>query len=99
MTLPAIASILEINQNVLAVEQEMQPLVYMLYHTYEMASGFEESKLIGAYSSEAMAEEALEQVRSKDPDGFLITPMRLDQTGWVDGFSSAPDVDENGREI
>jgi hypothetical protein len=82
----------------------MQPLVYMLYHTYEKASGFEESKLIGAYSSEEKAEEALQQVRSKAgfrdyPDGFLITPMRLDQTGWVDGFSSMPDVDENGREI
>ena len=35
----------------------MQPVVYMLWHSYEMDSGVEESKLIGVYSSEERAKE------------------------------------------
>lgn len=77
----------------------MQPVVYMLWHTYEMDSGEEESKLIGVYSSEERAKEALEQIRAQPgfrdhPEGFLVDETRLDLTSWVSGFSSAPDADE-----
>lgn len=78
----------------------MQPKIYLLWHTYAADSGDEDHKLIGVYSSEARAKEALEQVRSQPgfrdhPDGFGIYESSLDWTGWRGGFSAPPDADED----
>ena len=80
----------------------MQPEIYLLWHTYAADSGDEDHKLIGVYSSEARAQEALEQVRSQPgfrdhPDGFGIYESRLDSTGWQGGFSARPDPDDQGE--
>lgn len=64
--------------------------VYLLYHIHE-ADEFEDSKLIGIYSSHELAEEAKERVKNKPgfidfPDEFSIFPHELNRDGWVDGF-------------
>ena len=69
--------------------------VFMLWHVYELRddSGIhEEEKLIGVFSSEANAQEAIEQ--GKEKEGFRDLPLRcfeihqtkVDQVGWKDGF-------------
>ena len=77
----------------------MKTPLYLLWHTYEKESGVEESKLIGVYSSEARAKEALEQVRVQPgfrdhPEGFEIYEDELDMTDWREGFSKPWDDDE-----
>jgi hypothetical protein len=73
--------------------------VYLLWHTHEEESSAEDVKLIGVYSSEERAKEALEQVRGQPgfrdyPDGFEIDENVLDITGWGGGFSKPLDPDE-----
>lgn len=69
--------------------------VFLLWHTHNLTDDFgthEEVKLIGVFSSEAKASEAIELV--KDKDGFReyplscfeIVKMKIDQLSWVDGF-------------
>jgi len=77
----------------------MQPKIYLLWHTYADESGGEDHKLIGVYSSEVRAKEALEQVRSQPgfrdhPDGFGIYESSLDWTSWQGGFSARPAAEE-----
>lgn len=71
--------------------------VFLLWHTHDLADDFgthEEVKLIGNFSSGEKAGEAMEQL--KDKEGFRdfpmscfeITKMKIDQSGWTDGFSA-----------
>ena len=69
--------------------------VFLLWHTHPLTDGFgthEEVKLIGVFSSEEKAQEAIEQLRNKEgfrdypPQCFLIDRTGLDQTSWTDGF-------------
>lgn len=71
--------------------------VFLLWHTHNLTDDFgthEEVKLIGVFSSEAKASEAIELV--KDKDGFRESPlscfeivkMKVDQPSWIDGFST-----------
>ena len=69
--------------------------VFMLWHTHELTDDFgvhEEVKLIGVFSSEAKAKEAIALV--KDQEGFRDFPCtcfeidkaKIDQIDWADGF-------------
>lgn len=82
----------------------METPLYVLWHTYENESGNEDIKLIGIYSSEDRAKEALEKVRMQPgfrdhPDGFEIADAALDMTGWRDGFVDPWDTDADGNEV
>lgn len=69
--------------------------VFLLWHIHDLEDDFgthEEEKLIGVFSSEGKAEEAIELLKGKE--GFRDLPvtcfeihkMRVDRTGWTDGF-------------
>ncbi len=77
----------------------MKTPLYLLWHTYEQESGAEEIKLIGVYSSEARAKEALEKIREQPgfrdyPDGFEIYEGELDMTDWRGGFAKPWDAED-----
>ena len=71
--------------------------VFMLWHVYELRDDFgihDEEKLIGVFSSEANAQEAIGQL--KDKEGFRDLPLccfeihktKVDRIGWEDGFAT-----------
>ena len=71
--------------------------VFMLWHIYEQKDDFgaqDEEKLIGVFSSEANAQEAIK--RLKDKEGFRDLPLScfeihkttVDQVGWEYGFAT-----------
>jgi hypothetical protein len=65
---------------------------YTLYHTIDRGpDDDEDEKVIGIYSTEQLAERALERVKDKPgfrlPIGrFVICPCILDFDFWADGF-------------
>ena len=70
--------------------------VFLLWHTHDLTDDcgtHEEVKLIGVFSSEEKASEAMG--RLKDKEGFRdfpiscfeIAKMKIDQPSWIDGFS------------
>jgi len=63
--------------------------LYVLKHRNELSDGFRDDKYIGVYTSEALAQEALERTRQlpgfRDaPDGFSLRVMQMDE----DAFSN-----------
>ena len=69
--------------------------VFLLWHTHDLNDDFgthEETKLIGVFSSEKKASEAIEQLKCKEGfrdfpvSCFEISRMKIDQTNWADGF-------------
>lgn len=67
-----------------------QTTVYVLQHSHEL-DGCDETKMIGVYSSQQLAEAAIERLRQqpgfKDhPNDFFIDPYPLDQDHWTQGF-------------
>ena len=71
--------------------------VFMLWHVYELRDDFgihDEEKLIGVFSSEAKAQEAIERLKEKE--GFRDLPLScfeihettVYQVGWEDGFAT-----------
>lgn len=69
--------------------------VFLLWHVYELTDDDgtrDEEKLIGVFSSEAKAKEAVEQLKEKE--GFRDHPIscfeiykeKIDRMNWVDGF-------------
>jgi hypothetical protein len=66
--------------------------IYILQHSYDL-DGCEETKLIGAYSSEEAATEAINRLKSRSgfcdyPDDFHIDCYRIDQDNWEEGFNT-----------
>ena len=64
--------------------------VYVLWHEYETEE-FEDSKMIGVYSTRERAQEAIERLKTQPgfidyPDGFVIDPYTLDKDEWTEGF-------------
>ena len=64
--------------------------VFLLQHTVPR-DDHENTKLIGVYSDQARADEAIRRLKTKpgfrDPIGdFTIGPYILDQDYWADGF-------------
>ena len=71
--------------------------VYVLWHVYELSDDFgehDEEKLIGIFSTEEKAKEAIQS--HKDLDGFKdlslacfeIYEYELDSSSWNDGFTT-----------
>ena len=71
--------------------------VYVLWHVYELSDDLgehDEEKLIGIYSTEEKAKEAIQS--HKDLDGFKDLPLacfeineyELDSSDWNDGFTT-----------
>lgn len=66
--------------------------VFILEHTYEL-DDIEETKFIGVYTSEILAKEAIERLKSKlgfcsRPENFVISKQQLNQDSWTEGFST-----------
>lgn len=70
--------------------------VYVLRHVYEYEPDEDEVKLIGPYSSEQRAQEAIDRLRDKPgfrdyPNGFEIASVELDkEMQWDEGFMIVP---------
>ena len=71
--------------------------VYVLWHVYELSDDFgehDEEKLIGIFSTEEKAKEAIQS--HKDLDGFKDLPLacfeiyeyELDSSSLIDGFTT-----------
>ena len=69
--------------------------VFLLWHIYALKDDFvahDEEKLIGAFSSEQKAQEAIKLLRGRE--GFRDFPlycfeihkMKVDRMNWADGF-------------
>ena len=72
--------------------------VFLLWHTHDLTDDcgtHEEVKLIGVFSSEEKASEAMEQLKDKEgfrdfpASCFEIAGMKVDQSSWADGFFTA----------
>ncbi len=85
----------------------MEEKVYILFHEYELGKEGDirdESKMLGAYSSEDKAKEAIE-FYYKLPgfcdypkECFEIGECTLGRYGWVDGFFNTEDYDYEEEE-
>ena len=67
--------------------------VFLLWHTHRLASGEDDAKLIGVYSTETEAEAARERVGSQPgfrgaPEGFEVCPYTVDRDHWTEGFAT-----------
>lgn len=65
--------------------------VWTLHHVHEFEDGHEDVKLIGIFSSEAIAVQVKGRLQDQPgfrdwPEGFSIDPHTLDDTGWREGF-------------
>jgi len=65
--------------------------VYLLHHVREDDEFREDAKLIGAYRSKAVPEQAISRLSRQPgfcdyPQGFEIGEMRLDKDHWEEGF-------------
>lgn len=65
--------------------------VFLVHHNREVDEESDEMKLIGIYSTEEKAREAVARVRQQPgfrdfPDGFEISEATLDHTEWEEGF-------------
>ena len=73
--------------------------VYILQHIYEAANGEEDVKLLGVYSSELNAQDAISRLRDQSgfrdhPEGFHISRYNLDEDHWREGFISWKEATE-----
>lgn len=67
--------------------------IWLLHHVHEFDDAHEEVKLIGAYTSEALANGAKQRVFDQPgfrdlPEGFEISEVVLNQDGWVEGYDT-----------
>jgi hypothetical protein len=71
----------------------------VLWHVHEMPNGDEDAKLIGIYSTEQKAEQAIERLRVQPgfrdfPDSFEVSDYELDKDHWSEGFDPAAELTE-----
>jgi hypothetical protein len=65
--------------------------VFILWHIHALPDGTEDAKLIGVYSSHALAEQAKNRAVMKPgfrdmAEGFLIDRYSVDQDHWTEGY-------------
>lgn len=65
--------------------------IWVLYHVIEGGLLDDDGKLVGCYSSEALALDAHERLKglpgfADHPDGWVIDEETLDDAHWVEGF-------------
>lgn len=66
-------------------------IVYLVWHTNPLN---DDQKLIGIYSTEKNARNAIERVKDKpgfkdSPEGLEVFSHQLDRDGWIEGFVSS----------
>lgn len=64
--------------------------IYLVYHSYDL-NGCEETKLIGAYSSQELANTAIERASQLPgfkifPEAFEVVAQKIDEDHWTEGF-------------
>ena len=75
--------------------------VFLLQHVHEFEDGHEEVKLIGVFSSEALARAAQQRVSGQPgfrdlPEGFEISEHRVDgDIGWPEGYITVQPGEES----
>lgn len=68
--------------------------VFILQHVHEFDDGHEDVKLIGVFSSQALARAAQQRVSDQPgfrdlPDGFVISEHHVDgEVGWREGYAT-----------
>jgi hypothetical protein len=69
-------------------------IVFVLHHTVER-SNYDDSKLIGVYSSDGAAKQAIERLRYKpgfkSEGRFTVDRYTIDEDNWVEGFGVGDD--------
>ena len=65
--------------------------VYVVQHVHIINDDEEDVKMIGVYSNEQLAQEAVARLRSQPgfcdvPDGFHIDRYELNKDHWTEGF-------------
>jgi hypothetical protein len=71
--------------------------VFLVHHSYETDGGADETKLIGAFSSRAAADAAIQRLCELPgfrelPDHFSVDEYALDEVQWSEGFFTPDDV-------
>jgi hypothetical protein len=74
-------------------------IVYMLYHSRDLDDLENNLKLIGIYTSEEKAKNAIERVGGQPgfrdfPNGFQIYRQTLDEDSWAEGFITTDEAEE-----
>ena len=69
----------------------MMSTIYLLWYERETATGEEDNRLIGVYSTEDSAKQAIVRPHEKpgfrdQPDGFRIYTSKMDYTDWREEF-------------
>lgn len=69
--------------------------VYVLQHSYALQNGCDETKLLGVFSSEDKAQQAIEMYRTlpgfcEHPQDFHLDKYLVDETCWTEGFCTIP---------
>jgi len=67
--------------------------VFVLQHVHAMESNSEDVKMIGVYSTEASATQAIARLSSQpgfkdSPDDFHISRYVIDEDHWTEGYIS-----------
>lgn len=70
--------------------------VFILEHSYEL-NGHDETKFIGVYSTNEMAELALNRLKDKNgfkyqPEAFIISECELNKDNWTEGFATMTSI-------
>ena len=65
--------------------------VFVVQHVHEFDDEAEDVKMIGVYSTQEQAEQAVARLRSREgfcdtPDGFHISRYPLDVDHWTEGY-------------
>lgn len=65
--------------------------IYAIYYVYEYPNGYEDSFLLGLFSTRAKAKKALEKIRKQAvifniKKGFRIYINCIDWIGWQEGY-------------
>lgn len=73
----------------------MMQEVYVLQHSYALQNGCDETKLLGVFSSEEKAQEAIEMYRTlpgfcEHPQDFHLDKYLMNERYWTEGFFTIP---------
>lgn len=66
-------------------------VVFILHHVHELEDQEDEVKLIGVYSSDEIAKQAVERMKvlpgfCDAQDGFCIDAYTVDEDNWIEGY-------------
>ncbi|MBK8943478.1 MAG: hypothetical protein IPM79_39245 [Polyangiaceae bacterium] len=75
--------------------------VFLVQHEHEVSDEVAEVKVIGIYSSEELARQAIERLSQKPGfsshlSGFTVGRYPVDRDHWSEGFESSPVMPQQG---